>query len=428
MRDACYALRITRYSTMLIVQKYGGTSVGSIERVKNVANRIIETRKQGHQVIVVVSAMAKETDRLMELSHRITPEPTARELDMLLATGEQVSIALLAIALNHAGQAAKSYVAHQVGIVTDSFHTKAKIQGIIGTEILEEAKKGTVIVIAGFQGVTKFGEITTLGRGGSDITAVALAASVNAGLCEIYTDVDGVYTADPNIVPEARKLKYVSYEEMLEMASLGAKVLHPRAVEFAKKYHVKVHTRSSFSQAEGTILMEAAEMENTVVTGITCRKNEVKITIRSVPDKPGIAAQIFSALMDTGIDIDMIVQNISHEGLSDITFTVSESDLTEALKTMKKTADEVGAAEVIEDRGIAKVSVIGVGMRGHTGIAATMFRTLAEEGINIEMISTSEIKVSCAILTKYAELAVRALHKAFELKMGGNHNHDSATK
>lgn len=412
---------------MLIVQKYGGTSVGSIDRIKNVANKIIETRKQGHQVIVVVSAMAKETDGLLDLSHQITPMPTVRELDMLLATGEQVSIALLAIALNHAGQPAKSYLAHQIGILTDSFHTKAKIQGIIGTEILEEATKGTVIVVAGFQGVTESGEITTLGRGGSDITAVALAASVHADICEIYTDVDGVYTADPNIVPEARKLKYVSYEEMLEMASLGAKVLHPRAVEFAKKYHVKVHTRSSFSNTEGTILTEATEMENTVVTGITCRKNEVKITIRSVPDKPGVAAQIFSTLMDTGIDIDMIVQNISHEGLSDITFTVPESEAIKALEAIQKAADEVGAAEVLEDRGVAKISVIGVGMRGHTGIAATMFRTLAEEGINIEMISTSEIKVSCIIWTKYAELAVRVLHKAFELEIENN-NHNLAAK
>jgi aspartate kinase len=412
---------------MLIVQKYGGTSVGSIDRIKNVANRIIETRKQGHQVIVVVSAMAKETDRLLDLSHQITPTPTARELDMLLATGEQVSIALLSIALNHSGQPAKSHLAHQVGIQTDSFHTKAKIQGVVGTEILEEARKGTVIVVAGFQGVTESGDITTLGRGGSDITAVALAASVHADICEIYTDVDGVYTADPNIVPEARKLKLVSYEEMLEMASLGAKVLHPRAVEFAKKYHVKVHTRSSFSNEEGTILTEATDMEKTLVTGITCTKNEVKVTIRSVPDKPGIAAQIFSALMDTGIDIDMIVQNISHEGLSDITFTVSESEAIKAIEATKKAADEVGASEVLEDRGVAKVSVIGVGMRGHTGIAATMFRTLGGEGINIEMISTSEIKVSCIIWTKYAELAVRALHKVFGLERENN-NHDSASK
>ena len=407
---------------MLIVQKYGGTSVGSIERIKNVANRIIETRKQGHGVIVVVSAMAKETDRLLELSHQITPTPSARELDMLLASGEQVSIALLAITLNHAGQPAKSYLAHQVGIVTDSFHTKAKIQDIVGTELLEEAKKGTVMIVAGFQGVTPSGEITTLGRGGSDITAVALAASVNADLCEIYTDVDGVYTADPNIVPEARKLKHVSYEEMLEMASLGAKVLHPRAVEFAKKYHVKVHTRSSFSNEEGTILTEAAKMEKTIVTGISSTKNEVKVTIRGVPDTPGIAAQLFSALMQTGIDIDMIVQNISHEGVSDITFTVPQNESIKAVDATRKVAEEIGAKEVIEDKGVSKVSVIGVGMRGHTGIAAKMFRTLAEEGINIEMISTSEIKVSCVIRSKYTELAVRTLHKEFELEMENNGN------
>lgn len=416
---------------MLIVQKYGGTSVGSIERIKNVANRIIETRKQGHQVIVVVSAMAKETDRLLDLSHRITPTPTERELDMLLASGEQVSIALLAIALNHAGQPAKSYLAHQVGILTDSYHTKAKIQEIIGSEILEEAKKGTVIVVAGFQGMTEAGEITTLGRGGSDITAVALAASVKAEMCEIYTDVDGVYTADPNIVPEARKLKKVSFEEMLEMASLGAKVLHPRAVEFAKKYYVKVHTRSSFSKEEGTILTEASEMENVVVTGITCRKNEVKITVIGVPDTPGIAAQVFSILVETGIDIDMIVQNVSHEGRSDITFTVAENESAKAIDAAKKIADEIGAKDVLIGKGVAKVSVIGVGMRGHTGIAARMFRTLADEGINIEMISTSEIKISCIIWTKYAELAVRVLHKAFELEMENNRNnyyYDSAAK
>ncbi|MBD3306728.1 aspartate kinase [candidate division KSB3 bacterium] len=402
---------------MLIVQKYGGTSVGSIERIKNVANRIIATRRQGHQVIVVVSAMAKETDRLLDLSHQITPTPSARELDMLLASGEQVSIALLAIALNHAGQPAKSYLAHQVGILTDSFHTKAKIQGIVGAEILEEARKGTVMIVAGFQGVTESGEITTLGRGGSDITAVALAASVNADICEIYTDVDGVYTADPNIVPEACKLQHVSYEEMLEMASLGAKVLHPRAVEFAKRYQVKVHTRSSFSNEEGTILMEATDMEKTVVTGISYTKNEVKVTIQGVPDEPGVAAQLFSALMETGIDIDMIVQNISHEGLSDITFTVPESEAIRAVDATKTVANQIGAKEVLEDQGVSKVSVIGVGMRGHTGIAAKMFRTLSEEGINIEMISTSEIKISCIIRSKYTELAVRTLHKAFELEM-----------
>ena len=407
---------------MLIVQKYGGTSVGNIEYIQNVARRIIETRKQGHQVIVVVSAMAKETDRLTDLSQQITKTPNARELDMLLASGEQVSIALLAIALNHAGQPAKSYLAHQVGILTDSFHTKAKIQDIAKKGILEEAKKGTVIVVAGFQGVTESGEITTLGRGGSDITAVALAASVNADMCEIYTDVEGVYTADPNIVPEARKLRHVSYEEMLEMASLGAKVLHPRAVEFAKMYNVKVHTRSSFSSVEGTILMEAEQMEKTVVTGISSTKNEVKVTIRGVPDKPGVAAQIFSALMETGIDIDMIVQNISHEGLSDITFTVPQSEVIRAVNSTRKVANEIGAKEVIEDKGVSKVSVIGVGMRGHTGIAAKMFRTLSEEGINIEMISTSEIKVSCVIRSKYTELAVRTLHKTFEVEMENNHN------
>lgn len=405
---------------MLIVQKYGGTSVGSIDRIQNVAKRIIDTCQQGHQVIVVVSAMAKETDRLLDLSHQITPKPMARELDVLLASGEQVSIALLAIALNHAGQPAKSYLAHQVGIQTDSFHTKAKIQEVARTEILEEARKGTVIVVAGFQGVTESGDITTLGRGGSDITAVALAASVGADICEIYTDVDGVYTADPNIVPEARKLTHVSYEEMLEMASLGAKVLHPRAVEYAKKYHVKVHTRSSFSTVEGTILTEATEMEKTVVTGISCTKNEVKVTVQGVPDKPGIAAQLFSALMETGIDIDMIVQNISHEGLSDITFTVPENEAIKAVETTRNTAELIGAKHVLEDKGVSKVSVIGVGMRGHTGIAAKMFRTLSEEGINIEMISTSEIKVSCIIRAKYTELAVRTLHKAFELDMENN--------
>ncbi len=407
---------------MLIVQKYGGTSVGSIERIQNVAKRIIETRQQGHEVIVVVSAMAKETDRLLDLSHQITPSPTERELDMLLASGEQVSIALLAITLNHMGQSAKSYLAHQVGIMTDSFHTKAKIQEIVGAEVLEEAQKGTVIVVAGFQGMTNKGEITTLGRGGSDITAVALAASVRADVCEIYTDVDGVYTADPNIVPEARKLQKVSFEEMLEMASLGAKVLHPRAVEFAKKYHVKLHTRSTFSKEEGTILTEASEMENVIVTGITCRKNEVKITVIGVPDTPGVAAQVFSILTETGIDIDMIVQNVSHEGRSDITFTVPEADSAKAIEAARNISDEIGVKDVLVDKGVAKVSVIGVGMRGHTGIAAKMFKTLAEEGINIEMISTSEIKISCIIWTKYAELAVRVLHKAFELELENGSN------
>jgi aspartate kinase len=403
----------------LVVQKYGGTSMGSIERIRNVARRVARTYDEGNDMIVVVSAMSGETNKLVALCNEMCEFPSEREYDVMVATGEQVSIALLAMCLQSMGYKAKSYMGFQVPIITDSAFSKARIEEIDGAKIHEDLRNGAIVVVAGFQGIDREGNLTTLGRGGSDTSAVAVAAALKADVCEIYTDVDGVYTTDPRIVPEASKMDKVSYDEMLEMASLGSKVLQIRSVEFAKKYGVVIHVRSSFNDNPGTLVMkEDADMEAVLVSGITYDKNEAKISVMRVPDKPGIAAQLFSPLSDANITVDMIIQNVSHEGSTDLTFTVPRTDFKKALKIVEETAAKVGAAGVESNEHIAKVSVIGVGMRSHSGVASKMFSTLANEGINIQMISTSEIKVSCVIDDKYSELAVRILHEAFGLAKG----------
>ncbi|MCX8117231.1 MAG: aspartate kinase [Desulfobacterota bacterium] len=401
----------------LVVQKYGGTSVGDLDRIRNVAERVIRTKQQGHEVVVVVSAMAGETDRLIRLAQQITPQPDERELDVLISTGEQVSIALLAITLKAMGFDAKSYLGFQIKIATDSAFGKARITGIESERILEDLRQGRIVVVAGFQGVDESENITTLGRGGSDTTAVAVAAALRADICEIYTDVDGVYTTDPNICSKARKLSKISYDEMLEMASLGAKVLQIRSVEFAKKYEVPIHVRSSFNDNPGTIVCkEEAEMERVVVSGVTYNKNEAKIEVMRVPDVPGVAAKLFKPIAEANIVVDMIIQTSSTErGCADVAFTVPKTDFAKALQIVKESVKEIGGKEVLSDENIAKVSIVGVGMRSHSNVAAQMFAALAKEGINIQMISTSEIKISCIIDSKYTELAVRALHDAFEL-------------
>lgn len=401
---------------MLIVQKYGGTSVADLERIKNIAKRIIKYREEDNDIVVVVSAMAGETDRLLNLAHSINKFPDEREIDVLISTGEQVVSALLAITLKTMFCDAVSLLGHQAKIITDSSFTKARISHIEKSQIMSELNKGRVVVVPGFQGVDEKGNITTLGRGGSDTSAVALAAALDAGLCEIYTDVDGVYTADPNICDRARRLDKISYEEMLEMASLGAKVLQIRSVEFAARYNVPILVKSSFTDGGGTLVCkEASDMERMEVTGVTYNKNEIKITVTGVPDKPGIAAQLFSALSDVNIVIDVIVQNISHDNLTDVTFTVAKADGKKASKIMEETALAIGASGIMIDENVAKVSIVGLGMRSHSGIATKMFSALAKEGINIEAITTSEIKISCVIESKYGELAVRILHKAFGL-------------
>ncbi len=400
----------------LIVQKYGGSSVADAAKIRGVARRVIGTAKAGHGVVVVVSAMGKTTDGLIRLAQKITPTPPEREMDMLLATGEQVSIALLAMAIDAAGHKARSFTGEQAGIRTDAAHTRARIVGIDSDKVRHALDDGYVAIVAGFQGVTEGDDITTLGRGGSDLTAVALAAALEADVCEIYTDVDGVYTADPNIVPEAKKLDRISYDEMLEMASLGAKVLQSRSVEFAKKYGVPVHVRSTFKRKPGTLVTkEDPNMEAVVVTGIAHDRGQAKVTIRGVPDRPGIAAQVFGTVADHGIVVDMIVQNVSRDGMTDISFTVPRGDRPTVVATLEDVAKKIGAESVTFDDRIAKVSIVGVGMRSHSGVAARMFRALYREGVNIHMISTSEIAVSCVIEDKYVELAVRALHDAFEL-------------
>jgi aspartate kinase len=401
----------------LVVQKYGGTSVGDIDRIRNVARRVIRTREEGHRVVVVVSAMAGETDKLIRLAQQVTPDPDEREVDVLISTGEQVTIALLAMTLKAMGCDAKSYLGFQIKIATDSAFGKARITGIESEKMLEDLRNGRVVVVAGFQGVDESENITTLGRGGSDTTAVAVAAAVRADVCEIYTDVDGVYTTDPNICSKARKLSRISYDEMLEMASLGAKVLQIRSVEFAKKYDVPIHVRSSFNDNPGTIVCkEEREMERVVVSGVTYNKNEAKIEIMRVPDVPGVAAKLFKPIADANIVVDMIIQTSSTEkGWADLAFTVPKTDFSKALQIVKEGVREIGGKEVLSDENIAKVSIIGVGMRSHSNVAAQMFSALAREGINIQMISTSEIKISCVIDSKYTELAVRALHDAFEL-------------
>jgi len=398
----------------LLVQKYGGTSVASIDRIKQVATRIARSKRTGNDLVVVVSAMAGETNRLLALAHEISELPDEREKDVLLASGEQVSVALLTLALKELGYRARSYLGHQVRIETDRAYGKARILSIDSTKILHAISAGEVVVVAGFQGVDEEDNITTLGRGGSDTSAVALAAFLNAQACEIFTDVEGVFTTDPGICPSARKLARISYDEMIELASTGAKVLEIRSVEFAKKFAVPVHVRSTFSDADGTWLVSEEEsMTDVLVSGVACDKNEAKITLVRVPDQPGLAARIFGPIADAHIVIDMIIQNASEDGTTDLTFTVSKADHKMALKIMEKTLPEVHAKGIKVDTEIAKVSVVGVGMRTHAGVAAKMFQVLAAEGINIEMISTSEIKISVVIDAKYSELAVRVLHEAF---------------
>ena len=402
----------------LIVQKYGGTSVGSPERIKNVARRVARWHRDGHQVVVVVSAMSGETNRLIALAKEIQAHPDPRELDVMVSTGEQVTIALLSMALLDLGLKARSYTGRQVRILTDSAYTKARIVKIDEERIRADLSDGYVIVVAGFQGEDEGGNITTLGRGGSDTTGVALAAALKAEECQIYTDVDGVYTTDPRIVPEARRLNTVTFEEMLEMASLGSKVLQIRSVEFAGKYKVKLRVLSSFEETgEGTLITfeEDDKMEQATISGIAFNRDEAKITILGVPDRPGIAYQILGPVGDANSDVDMIVQNVGHDGLTDFSFTVHRNDYQRTLNILKPVAAHIKAREVQGGDKIAKVSIVGVGMRSHAGIASTAFRTLAEEGINIQMISTSEIKVSVVIDEKYMELAVRVLHKAFGL-------------
>jgi len=399
----------------LVVQKYGGTSVGTVEKIKNVAKRVAKTKEAGNDVVVVISAMAGETDRLIGLAKQITEVPDEREMDLLLSSGERVSAALLAIALKSAGYPARSFTGRQAGFITDGVHTKARIKKIEAHRIREALKNGEIAVVAGFQGVDELShDVTTLGRGGSDTTAVALAAALNADVCEIYTDVEGVYTADPRIVPHAKKLDRICFEEMMELASAGAKVLQVRSVEIGMKYGIPIHVRSTFSEKEGTMVVPLSEeMEAVLVSGVTYDKNQAKITVMGVPDRPGIAKALFNPIADASINVDMIIQNVSRDGLTDISFTIARTDLPKAIEVIKKVAPTLGASGFTTNADIAKVSIVGVGMRSHPGVAAKMFETLANEGINILMISTSEIKVSCVIESKYTELAVRALHDAF---------------
>ncbi|MDP2025878.1 MAG: aspartate kinase [Pseudomonadota bacterium] len=403
----------------LIVQKYGGTSVGSVERIKHVAERVAKFKTLGHQVVVVLSAMSGETNRLIKLAHDVQSNPDSRELDVLISTGEQVTIALLAMALKDLGLKAKSYTGSQVRILTDNAFNKARILNIDEQHLRADLDSGHVIVVAGFQGVDEHGNITTLGRGGSDTTGVALAAALKADECQIYTDVDGVYTTDPRIVPEARRLKTITFEEMLEMASLGSKVLQIRSVEFAGKYKVKLRVLSSFQdEGEGTLITfeEDDNMEQAIISGIAFNRDEAKVTVLGVPDTPGIAYQILGPVADSNIDVDMIIQNVGANNTTDFTFTVHRNDYTRTLQLLRQIQPKIGAREVTGDDKIAKVSIVGVGMRSHVGIASTMFKTLSEESINIQMISTSEIKISVVIDEKYLELAVRVLHKAFNLE------------
>ncbi len=400
----------------LIVKKYGGTSVGSVERIEHVAERVIASRAQGHEVVVVVSAMSGETNRLVELAKLLDPNASPRELDVLLSTGEQVTIALLSIALQKRGCPARSYTGAQVHIRTDSAHTKARILDIDEARVRQDLAEGRVVVVAGFQGVDGQGNITTLGRGGSDTTAVAMAAALKADECQIYTDVDGVYTTDPRVEPKARRLERITFEEMLEMASLGSKVLQIRSVEFAGKYNVPLRVLSSFEDGPGTLITyEDDEMEEPLVSGIAFNRDEAKLTILGVPDRPGMAYHILGPIGEANIEVDMIIQNVGADQTTDFTFTVHRNDYQKALALLQDTARELGAREVSGDDGIVKISLVGVGMRSHAGIASTMFRTLADEGINIRMISTSEIKISVVVDEKYLELAVRALHGAFRL-------------
>ncbi|HXJ34223.1 MAG TPA: aspartate kinase [Candidatus Eisenbacteria bacterium] len=398
----------------LIVQKFGGTSVGDVDRIRTVARRVKQTREQGHDLVVVVSAMAGETNRLLEMARSAAPRPDERESDALVSTGEQVTAALTAIVLQGIGVPAHSFLGHQVRIETDSAHGRARIRRIDGEQIRATLGRGAVAVVAGFQGVDEHGSITTLGRGGSDTSAVALAAALKADVCEIYTDVDGVYTADPRTVPTARKLDRISHDEMLELASLGAKVLQIRSVEFAKRYGVKVHVRSSFNENEGTwVVEEDPSMEEVTVAGVAADLNQAKLTLVRVPDRPGVAAHVFGPVASAGIVVDMIIQNASADGTTDLTFTVPRDDYDKAKGVLERILQEIGGEGVRGDLGVAKVSIVGLGMRTHAGVAARMFEVLAAEGVNVQMISTSEIKISVVIDAKYVELAQRALHEAF---------------
>lgn len=400
----------------LIVQKFGGTSVADLDRIRNVAKRVARTYDSGNDVIVILSAMAGVTDNLISMARQVTSTPEKRELDVLLATGEQTTAALLAMTLRAMNYSAASVLGHQAKVVTDCAFGNARILDINADPIRALIQDRKIVVMAGFQGCDIDGNITTLGRGGSDTSAVAIAAAIKADICEIFTDVDGIYTTDPNICPRARKMARVSYDEMLEMASLGAKVLQIRSVEFAKKYNVPVHVRSSFSDEEGTMVVnEEASMEKLLVSGVTCDKNQARITLKRVPDQPGVAAKVFSPVSQAGIVIDMIIQNMRSSGQTDLTFTVPETDFKQAMVIEEQVAADIGAEEVLGDQNIAKVSVIGVGMKNHSGVAAKMFETLASENINIRLISTSEIRISCVVTEKYAELAVRVLHTAFGL-------------
>ncbi|MBF0511553.1 MAG: aspartate kinase [Candidatus Omnitrophica bacterium] len=399
----------------IIVQKFGGSSVANIDRIKNVAQRVIAYKNKHTDVAVVVSALGDTTDELEALAFGLSKTPPEREMDMLLSTGEQISCALLAIAIKELGYDAISFTGRQVGIKTDKTHTKARIITIDGKRIRDAFKHDKIVIVAGYQGVTANDEITTLGRGGSDLTAVALAKALKAKVCEIYTDVDGIYTTDPRIVKEARKIRNITFEEMLEMASLGAQVMQARSIEVAKRFNITLHVRSSFSKEEGTMITNE-KMEEIAVRGITCNKNEAKITITSVPDKPGVAAKLFEEISKQGINVDTIVQNVPHDKLSDISFTVPKGDLAKAIKATSVIGNKIGAGEVLEDKDIARVSLVGSGMRSHSGIAAKMFATLADNHINIGMITTSEISVSCIIAQDMADKAVKALHKAFKLE------------
>ncbi|MCX5694649.1 MAG: aspartate kinase [Candidatus Omnitrophica bacterium] len=400
----------------LVVQKYGGSSVANVERIQRVAKRVVGYSKKGYDLVVVVSALGDTTDELVELADKINPNPSEREMDMLLSTGEQISVALLAMAIHKLGSQAISFTGSQVGILTDNSHTRARIIKINVDKIRAELKKGRIVIVAGFQGVTLNQEITTLGRGGSDLTAVALAKELQADSCEIYTDVMGIYTTDPRIEPNARKIKEITYDEMLEMASLGAQVMQPRSIEVAKKFNVPLHVRSSFNTQSGTmIIKEVKKMEDVLVSGVTLNKNEAKITLCGVPDKPGVAVKLFEELATSGVSVDMIVQNVSHTRSTDISFTIAKADCLKASKITKKVAKKIGANDVLLDEDIARVSIVGVGMKSHHGVAAKMFGILADNKINIEMISTSDISISCIIKKKDAEIAVKKLHADFGL-------------
>jgi len=400
----------------LIVQKYGGTSVGDLDRIRRVAARIADRSRAGDALVVVVSAMAGETDRLTQMAARLSQNPSQREMDMLLSTGERITISLLAMALQELGLSARSFTGRQVGILTDAVHTQARIEEIQADRLKEALAEGVIPVVAGFQGINRNSDVTTLGRGGTDTTAVALAAALDATLCEIYTDVDGVFTTDPNVVSSARRIEKISYEEMLEMASLGAKVLQTRSVEFAMKYRVPVCVRSSFNEGRGTLVTEEdVDMEQERVSGITYDRNQSKLTLVGVPDRPGIASKIFNAIAEANIIVDMIIQNVGQGRLTDLSFTVPKTEAQRAKALLSKLADELGVDAVALTEKISKVSIVGVGMRSHSGVAAKTFSSLAAEGINIMMISTSEIKISCVIESKYTELAVRTLHEAFGL-------------